>query len=513
MPRGVYERKKKDSTPEVAQAIQPSEILVGAKLEDIMTLSSYENKNITFQGEVKGYDYETLLKDKQKNIYKFYELSDYFCDEDSLYGGIIKRVLSPFSVSSGFKLKGVSEKVKQRYLDHYKAIGFYDVMRSIFFELYKYSNVFIYFHPENGSIVTLPQHRCRIADISIKGEALVELNIRDLLKSSRSTLPKQQFIDEIKERAKAYPVEVQKAVSSSGSGEWIQLDPENTFVLQETKESWQRYSVPMVAACLKAFSKKALISNYENSQLSIGARSFLHVKIGEKEKMTKIDQKMITDTAAIFKSALNTFPLAVTSWFVSSEFVGVEKQQNLFDKSKYNEVNSAILSAGGISSIVVSGQNEGGSSFAQAQISITTAAERIKQNQDNFEEMMYKFNLKLADILKATGNKIPQFSFERIDLNNDGTIKEEALKLYSQGIISKRTLSEAYDYDMDQEVERRTEEAKEIDEILIPPINPNTSGGDPNANPEGGNPGKPISKSKTDKNNSKTSAQPKPSSE
>jgi len=127
--------------------------------------------------------------------------------------------------------------------------------------------------------------------------------------------------------------------------------------------------------------------------------------------------------------------------------------------------------------------------------------------------MMYKFNLKLADILKATGNKIPQFSFERIDLNNDGTIKEEALKLYSQGIISKRTLSEAYDYDMDQEVERRTEEAKEIDEILIPPINPNTSGGDPNANPEGGNPGKPISKSKTDKNNSKTSAQPKPSSE
>jgi len=134
----------------------------------------------------------------------------------------------------------------------------------------------------------------------------------------------------------------------------------------------------MVAACLKAFSKKALISNYENSQLSIGARSFLHVKIGEKEKMTKIDQKMITDTAAIFKSALNTFPLAVTSWFVSSEFVGVEKQQNLFDKSKYNEVNSAILSAGGISSIVVSGQNEGGSSFAQAQISITTAAERIK---------------------------------------------------------------------------------------------------------------------------------------
>lgn len=512
MPRGVYERKKKQSTPEVAQAIQPSEIAVGAKLDNLMTLSSYENKNITFTGDIKGYNYEAILKDKQKNIYKFFELSDYFIDEDPLYSGIIRRVLTPFSISCGFKLKGVSEKVKQRYMDHYKAVGFYDVMRSIFFELYKYSNVFVYFHPENGSLMTLPQHRCRISDVAVNGEALVEFNIKDLLKASRTPLPKQEFLDEVKERAKSYPVEVQKAVSAGTSGEWVQLDPENTFVLQETKESWSKWSVPMVASCLKAFAKKALISNYENAQLNVGAKSFLLVNVGDSEKMAKVDENMINATAAVFKNALSTFPLAVCSWFIDAKWVGVEKQQNIFDKSKYNEVNSAILSAGGISSLVVSGQSDGGSSFAQATISVQTAAERIKQNQDNFEEMMFKYNTKLSGTLKATSNKIPEFSFEKIDLTNDGSMKEEAMKLYSQGIISKRTLSEAFDYDLDQELERRTEEAKEIDEVMVPPINPNTANtGDPDN--KGGNPGKPINKSKTDKNNSKTSSQPKPSEE
>lgn len=507
MPRG--RPKKIQPVQEVAEA-KPNDVLVGAKLDQIMTLSSYENKSITFTGDITGYNYDNLLKNKQSNITKFFELSDYFCDADPLYRGIVRQVLTPFSVSCGFKLKGVSEKVKQRFLDFYKATGFYDTMRSIFYELYKYSNVYIYFMP-NGNLITLPQHRCRIADISVNGESVVEFSIKDLLKASRSPLPKQEFVDESKDRVSGYPVEVQQALKSSSSGEWVQLDPANCFILQETKETWLKYSVPMVAACLKAFQKKALIENYEKAQLNVGARSFLHVKIGEKDKMPKIDQKMITDTANIFKSALNSFPLAVTSWFIDSKFISVDEQKNLFDKSKYNETNAAILSAGGISSLIVSGQGDSGSSFAQAQISVQTAAERIRQNQDNFEEMMYKYNLKLAEILKATANKIPQFEFNKVDLNSDSQFKDEAFKLYSQGIISKRTLSETYGYDLDQEFERRTAESEEIDEVMVPPANPNTLSSNPDD--EGGRPTKPVGKSKQDKNNSKTSAQPKPSEE
>ena len=43
----------------------------------------------------------------------------------------------------------------------------------------------------------------------------------------------------------------------NGGSDWVQLNPENTFVMQSLKEDWMRYAVPMVATCLAAFRRKA----------------------------------------------------------------------------------------------------------------------------------------------------------------------------------------------------------------------------------------------------------------
>ena len=55
-------------------------------------------------------------------------------------------------------------------------------------------------------------------------------------------------------------------------------------------------------------------------------------------------------------------------------------------QSEYKDVNAEILSAGGISGIIVSGRAEDGSNFASAQVSMQTAAMRIKQARDDFCE-------------------------------------------------------------------------------------------------------------------------------
>ncbi|MBQ8616408.1 MAG: hypothetical protein IJX67_00685 [Oscillospiraceae bacterium] len=47
--------------------------------------------------------------------------------------------------------------------------------------------------------------------------------------------------------------------------DWVQLNPENTFVMQDLKEDWTRYAVPLVATCLQAFRRKALIAQYESA--------------------------------------------------------------------------------------------------------------------------------------------------------------------------------------------------------------------------------------------------------
>ena len=73
-------------------------IAVGADISKLPNIVSYENKDLTFRGEIKNYNYDKLLQNKQANIIKFMELADYYVDADELVGGIVKRVLLPISI-------------------------------------------------------------------------------------------------------------------------------------------------------------------------------------------------------------------------------------------------------------------------------------------------------------------------------------------------------------------------------------------------------------------------------
>ena len=106
-------------------------------VEQDTTITTYDNKSITYTGNLESYDYASILKDKQGNIYKFFELSDYYVDADPMYRGIIKGVYTPFSVSE-WKLVGANESVISKYENFYEQIGLADKMWSIFYQYYKY---------------------------------------------------------------------------------------------------------------------------------------------------------------------------------------------------------------------------------------------------------------------------------------------------------------------------------------------------------------------------------------
>lgn len=488
---------------------EKDEILVGADLSRQPQIFSYENTDFTFRGELKTYNYNSILRDKQTHIYRLMELAAYYVDADDIVGGIIKRVLTPFSLSCGWKLKGVNEKVKQKYTTHYENTGFIDVARSIFFELYTFAQCYIYFMP-NGNLITLPPHRIRVSDIMLNGEPVLEFNIIELNKRSTFNV-KEDFIKTLIAKYQGYPPEITEALEQGNYASWIQLNPENTFVIQESKPMWQKYAIPFISTCLKPLAKKELISYFEDVQLNIGAKGFLHVRLGNDEFLPKPTQPQLNATAKIFQDALNKFPLAVTSHFVDAKFINIDSK-GLFDNSKYTEVNSHIMSSGGISPLVVTGESEG-SSFAQANISVAVASQRIKQNQQNFSEMMKKYNRKLALLWRVGNEKIPLFSFNEVDLINDGKFREEAFKLWQQGCVSRKTLlNDYFDMDYDQEYERKSNEIKNADdEVFLSPTNP--FGAMPSSDGEStsGRPKVDTKNSKQDKNNSKTTAQPKPS--
>ena len=47
--------------------------------------STFDNKNFTFSGDLKNYDYDSILRNKQKNINELYALADYYVDKDPIF--------------------------------------------------------------------------------------------------------------------------------------------------------------------------------------------------------------------------------------------------------------------------------------------------------------------------------------------------------------------------------------------------------------------------------------------
>ena len=479
---------------------------------------TFADRDITFQGCLAGYNYRSILKNKQKHILQLYELSDYSADADPVFRGIIKEVYTPFSISDGFRLVGSNERVKKKYLDYYERIGFRRFMEDVFLEFYKYANVVIYMMP-NDRLIVLPIHLCRIGNVSINGEPVVEFNCRsvrdDLVRRCGQTFKQWVEDEDLDVRLSGYPPEVALAIKTEWK-EWVQLNPENTFVMQDLKEGWMRYAVPMVAACLKAFEKKERISNYEDSLIDLAARSFVHVKYGDSKQEVLPDVNVLNQVSKLFKSAMTGTALAVTNNWCSAEVIQ-PKTDDIFEYDKYKGVNSDILSAGGISGIIVSGHAEDGSTFASAQVSMQTAAMRIKQAKDSFCDMMDKINRRLnfrvGNSLKhSADNQIPRFTFPPTDLSGSKAFQDTCLKLWQEGVLSHETLMQSYGLDMNQEVERKkAEEERGIHSVLAPSDKDSCQENSEESTGVRGRPTLDEEERHSDPANSQTGRQPKPS--
>lgn len=342
-------------------------------------------------------------------------------------------------------------------------------------------------------------------------QVAVDLGYRRYFDSLREWIQDERF----EVMMKGYPPEVTTALKDGK--EWVQLNPKRTFVLQDIKEDWLRYAIPLIAAALFALQKKALISNYEDSTLNMMVHSFLHVQYGDPSKNADFlpNKNELQSLNTLFKSAMakNGTGIATTNVFAKAQFIQPDIN-DLFDNDLYSDVNNEILSAGGISGIIVNGLAQDGSSFASAQISMQTAALRIKQARDNFCELMNKINVRLNGgfLPRSKDENVPKFTFPPVDLTGSGKLYESCLNLWKEGVLSTKTMMEIHGYDEQQEFERRrAEDEMGITDTLTPRENTTeseTTDGD-------GKIGRPTlddSERNSDPADAVTGKQPKPSS-
>lgn len=467
---GLFDRFRRPSIPS-APSSPKREVAVAASKTDVSL--TFADRSITFGGSLSGYDYNAILRDKQGHINDLYELADYYVDADPLFRGIIKQVYVPFSTMDGFRLVGANRSVKEKYLKYYERIGLAEKMESIFLQFYKYGQVVVYL-TEDGRITTLPIHLCRIGNIEINGEPLVEFNCesvrRDFMDKSYSTLKEYSEDAKLDVRLHGYPREIEEGLKKNA--QWVQLNPDNTFVLQDLKEDWVRYAIPMIAACLKALEKKERISNYENSLIDLGARAFVHVTYGDPENKVIPDKNALTMIATQFRDAMTGGALAVTNNWAKANVVQIDLDE-MWSDDKYHDVNNDILSAGGISGILVSGRADDGSTFATAQVSMATAANRIRRAKEAFCEMMDKINRRIntsgGRLTHSADANIPRFTFPPTDLSGSKQFQETCKYLFEKGLLSHESLMKSFGMDMNEQVEMvKDEEQKGIHDVLAP---------------------------------------------
>ena len=213
---------------------------------------------------------------------------------------------------------------------------------------------------------------------------------------------------------------------------------------------------------------------------------------------------------SLFRRAMTGSALATTNHLCKAEVVQPDLNE-MFSDDKYRDVNAEILSAGGISGIIVSGRAEDGSNFASAQVSMQTAAMRIQQARDDFCELMNRVNERLngkhGSITHSAPGNIPQFTFPPVDLTDSQRFQEVCRDLWQKGVVSTRTLLQTHGYDMDQEMERKKGEGPVTPPVENPAAQDASNGGEDKQ----GRPEMDDTERNSDPLKSQTGKQPKPS--
>lgn len=444
----------------VAEATPKNErrMVAGVEIEMPEQLSSFNNTSITYTGEIEGFNYTKILKDKQNNIIDIYKLADYFSYADPIIHGVLYNIYAPFTTSKNWYLTGVKEKTARIYEQYYKSIRMQELLDAIALEGWKYGNVFIYVR--DGIPFILPVHLCKIGNVAVNGEPVVDFNcsaLTNAFKAKTYSVKEEKIKDGILETMiKGYPPEIGKAIKNGE--EYAQLNPERCKTYQGVKEGWQRYAIPFIVACLQPLTQKAMIQKFEGALLNLGIRSFVHASYGDPKSQQEM-YPVLEDLAvvgSITSKAMKGFPLAVTNHLVNYKVIQPDTD-SLFQHDKYKTVNEDILTACGVSPVVLNGTSAEGSTFASAQVSMQTLLRRITSARSEIEQLMTKINYLIKDELSKTFKynieQVPEFRFKPMSMDEEKALRDSCLELWKSGVVSSRTLTEINGFSYDRERE------------------------------------------------------------
>lgn len=396
---------------------------------------------------------------------------EYYINYDSMVSGAIKNIFIPFSQAEP-RLIGGDEEMRKYFNEFLIRNNFEDILSGLANDYYKYGNTYLYHHKGKHKLQILPPFRCEVEAISVDGEPVISFEIQKSKQRGRTN------IDKIVRKYSGYPEEIQKAAKKGDT--YAQLTIGSVYAISYSKAAWEKYALPMIVPALPWLIQKETLNNTQMTELKNMRRTFLEVRVGDKDKVPRPSRKEIQSVSGAYQNAIKSDGDlgAFVAWNVESEWKSAasaskDTLRSITESQAF--INWNILSALSISPILAAGDGapnkSSNSSFSTTQAAVGIVNKRINAFLLDVSKMINKIIRAIALEEGVDLEKCPSITFDLVDLSDDKEVSDELMSLYDKGLVSRKTLLGQTKYDYDEEYQNKvTEKDSDADEVFSPPL-------------------------------------------
>lgn len=361
---------------------------------------------------------------------------------------------------------------------------------------FDHGNFFFYMdyskNKEKYNIHIFPLSVARVAPYRIDGEPVLMIDMTELKTRLEHNLPKRRggkayFFEKYEEEiTKAYPQEIVDAFRNKD--QYAILDYRRTGVMRagEDLDGASLYGVSQILRALKDVIVIDHFSEVDDSASKVKAKNIL-VQILRKETLGQTgDRQTVKETAFAHKELVRAVKNKICVYTASGaveDVKWIEPKSNLIDKDNVMLYENRVLTTLGIG-FLATGKSE---STVSATISLKQLMRQINYISQQLEHILEKYAQVALNEHGIDVNYTPKITIiDSEQLEADMRI-EFAKFLYSVLGASRKTVFEAVNIDIEDEIERRkTENENNVGDIFTPYQTAYTNNGENDG--EGGRP-------------------------
>ena len=482
----------KESTQSLANAVIGSEEPIKVKVFD------KDSQNFSYgvaipNNHPNSLDYLRDIKDYssyEKDIYKQIDI----CRKLYTYEGIVGTaidILVDLSFSE-IKIFNIKNKKAKSLIDYWLeeinsenlniSKGINPLNRSIAFEYYLTSNVFLYSKwsnhsvPDLGgkfrlpmSVMTIDPKIIEIPQESVQfGAKSIRLDISKIFSSSLMTREQE------KKFLQSLPVKFKNNLAKNGN--YITLDQYNTYHIKRRGSMYAGWGIPYLSRSFSAIASKRRLRALDDSTIEGIINSITIFKIGDKDLPKTWEPGRLNAFANLIK---NPQASVTAVWGFDVDYIHISPNGEVLNfGDRYKDCNTDISHALGIPMAIITGSGE---KAGDVWASILFLIERLEAFREEYKSFVED---EVSKIMKENGfsKEKPKVRFIKPKINKED-IQNIVLAYYDRGLISKESALEQIGVSIDEEVTKREREKSEkIDKILQRPEVPFAPkpGGTPN---------------------------------